>query len=348
MELIPEWAPNLHPMIVHFPIALLLGAIGADVLALVLRRGGGQRPLDWLRPATVALYVAGGASAVVTYFTGTWAADAVAVPAAAETTLSEHANLGWWTMWFFGIYALMRLGTHLWPKTRGRVSVHAVLLLVALGGGYLLIETGEHGAEMVYRYGVGVQQPEPEQMSVEPGLTIGENGWQWQPQSDTAWTSRMTWLEGGPADVQASLDTTEAGRVVLTLRPMAPVSFVIPDTLGAVQVSAELNLDRFEGTVSLLHHVQGAQSYDVLAVEGVALRQGRVTNGASSTFATSTVDGDGWRTIRAVGDGTHFRGYVNGEMMVHGHGEAAEPGSVGLRLDGTGTVRLRRLTAESL
>jgi Cu2+-exporting ATPase len=82
----------------------------------------------------------GAVSALVTYFTGTWAADAVSVPAAAEATLSEHANLGWWTMWFFGIYALVRLGVHLWPKTHGRASVHAVLLLIALGGGYLLYE----------------------------------------------------------------------------------------------------------------------------------------------------------------------------------------------------------------
>ncbi|PQJ35952.1 hypothetical protein BSZ35_16280 [Salinibacter sp. 10B] len=348
MELIPEWAPNLHPMLVHFPIALLLGAIGADVMALGLRRWAVQRPLNWLRPATVALYVAGAVSAVVTYFTGSWAADAVSVPAAAEATLSEHANLGWWTMWFFGIYALVRLGAHLWPKTRERVSVHVVLLLVALGGGYLLYETGEHGAEMVYRYGVGVQQAEAESASVEPGLTIGENGWQWQPQSDTAWTSRMTWLEGRPTDVQASLDTTNAGRVVLALRPTAPVTFVVPDTLGAVQFSAEMNLDGFEGTASLLHHVQGAQSYDFLTVDGSTLQQGRMTDGTRSTFATSTVDGGGWRTIRAVGDGTHFRGYVDGEMMVHGHGDAAEPGSVGLRLEGTGTVRILRLAAESL
>jgi uncharacterized membrane protein len=342
MELVPDWAPNLHPMIVHFPIALLLAAIAADVMALVLRRW------DWLQPATVALYVAGGTSAVLAYFTGTWAADAVSVPAAAETTLSEHANLGWWTMWFFGVYALGRLGAHLWPRTRERASVHVLLFLIAIGGGYLLYETGEHGAEMVFRHGVGVQQLEARADAVEPGLTIGESGWQWQPQSDTAWTRRMTWLEGRPHDVQASLDTTDAGRVVLALQPTAPVAFLVPNTLGAVQLSAEMNLDGFDGTVSMLHHVQGAQSYDFLSVNGSTLRQGRLADGTRSTFGTSTVDGRGWRTIRAVGDGTHFRGYVNGEMMVHGHGDAAEPGSVGLRLDGTGTVQLRRLAAESL
>jgi len=342
MELVPDWAPNIHPMIVHFPIALLGAAIAADVLALALRRW------DWLKPATVALYVVGGASAVLTYFTGTWAAEAVAVPAAAEPVLSEHANLGWWTMWFFGVYALVRLGAHLWPAAQDRVSVHFGLLLIALGGGYLLYETGEHGAEMVFRHGVGVQRADAEPVSVEPGLTIGETGWQWQPQSDTVWASRVTWLDGRPSDVETTLDTTDAGRVALALQPNVPVTFVVPDTLGAVQVTAELSRDGFDGTVSLLHHVQGPQAYDFLAVDGATLRQGRVVDGERSTFATGTAQGGGWRRIRAVGDGTHFRGYVDGEMVGHGHGDAAAPGPVGLRLEGTGRVLLRGLSAEAL
>ena len=340
--MIPEWAPNLHPMAVHFPIALLLAGIGADVMALVLRRW------SWLRPATVALYVAGGASAVLTYFTGTWAAEAVSVPAAAEAVLSEHANLGWWTMWFFGVYALVRLGVYLWPKTRNRLDLQALLLLIVLGGGYLLYETGDHGAELVFRYGVGVQNVEETPAPAEPGLTIGADGWQWQPQSDTAWTGRMTWLEGDPADVVARLDTTDTGQIALTLRPMAPVAFVVPDTLGAVQVVAEVNADAFDGIVTLLHHAQGARSYDVLAFSGSSVWQGRVAGGKRSTFATGTAEMDGWRTVRAVGDGTHFRGYVDGTMIVHGHGDAASPGVAGLRLDGTGTVVLRRLSGSTL
>lgn len=146
----------------------------------------------------------------------------------------------------------------------------------------------------------------------------------------------------------ATLDTTAAGSVALGLRPTAPVAFVVPDTLGAVQVRAEVTLDQFDGTVSLLHHVQGPQTFDFLDLEGATLRQGRVTDGERFTFATGTSSFDGRRTIRAVGDGTHFRGYVDGEMVVHGHGDAAAPGAVGLRLEGAGTVVLRRLSAFAL
>ncbi len=57
MELIPDWAPNVHPMVVHFPIAFVAGALGADLLSLVVRRW------TWLRPATVALYGVAGVNA---------------------------------------------------------------------------------------------------------------------------------------------------------------------------------------------------------------------------------------------------------------------------------------------
>ena len=343
MELVPEWAPNIHPMIIHFPIAFIVGAIGADLLSLVLRRW------DWLRPATVALYVVGGASAVFTYFTGTWAADAVSVPAAAEAALSEHSNLGWWTMWFFCIYALVRLGAHLWSKTRGQVAVQGLLFVLALGGSYLLYETGDHGAKMVYKYGVGAGQVDTTRsVADEPGLTVGASGWQWQPQSTRAWTRRVRWLEGSADTLRTRLDTLDSGGVALAVTPQAPATFVVPDTLGAVRVTAEVNLDQFEGGVALLHHVQGSRSYDYLTVEGSTLRQGRRTDGNRSTFATGTAETEGWRTIRVVGDGTHIRGYVDGEMVVHGHGDAAAPGPVGLRLKGTGTVVLRRLSAAGL
>lgn len=342
MEFVPDWAPNIHPMIVHFPIALILGGIGADLLALIFRRW------DWLRPATVALYVVGGASAVFTYFTGTWAADAVSVPAEAQPVFTEHSNLAWWTMWFFGAYALVRLGTHLWSKTHGQVAVQGLLFVLALGGGYLLYETGDHGAKMVYKYGVGAGHVDTTRAAAEPGLTVGTSGWQWRPQSARAWTKRMRWLEDSADTLRTRLDTLDSGGVALAITPQAPVTFVVPDSLGAVQVTAEVNQEEFDGTVSLLHHVQDGEYYDFLAINDQAVQQGRVSGGEETVMDEAAVGQNGWVTVRAVGDGTHFRGYLGSKLVTHPHGDAADSGMVGLRLKGAGTVQLRRLTAEAL
>jgi len=148
--------------------------------------------------------------------------------------------------------------------------------------------------------------------------------------------------------VQAALDTTATGGVALSFTPRAPVTFAVPDTLGAVQVTAELNLDDFEGAVSLLHHVQGARTYDFFTVESGTVRQGRMSGGERVVLDDAAIEPGGWQTFRVVSDGTHFRGYLGDEMIVHPHGEALGPGTVGLRLEGTGTVQLRRLATEAL
>lgn len=342
MELIPEWAPNVHPLVLHLPLALLPAAVIADLVSLLIRRW------DWLRPAAVALYVVGGASAVLTYVTGTWAADSVSVSAEAQSVLTDHADLGWWTMTFFGIYALVRLGIDLWPTIRTRRLVQLPLFLVALGGLVLLYQTGDRGAEMVFRYGVGVQSVAAEEMDVQPGLTVGEEGWQWQPQSEQAWVEKMDWLEGRPESVQAQLDTLGSGQVSLALTPKAPILFVVPDTIGAVQVAAELNLDEFEGTVELVYNLRDDQAYDFLAASGTTVQQGRVTGGKVTVFDEASIDVRGWQMLRAVGEGTHFRGYLGEQLVTHPHEEEAAPGRVGLRLEGTGTLRIRSLRAQAL
>ncbi|WP_265786560.1 hypothetical protein [Fodinibius salicampi] len=39
-----------------------------------------------------------------------------------------------------------------------------------------------------------------------------------------------------------------------------------------------------------------------------------------------------------VTNSTHFRGYINKEMVVHGHGDAPKAGSVGIKIDRNSTL----------
>ena len=102
MELIPDWAPNIHPMLVHFPIALLCTAVLLDVIALLFRKNEG------LRLGAVIVYVLGAVGALASYFTGKSAGDSFLLSGAANTALTDHADWGTATMWFFVIYALVR------------------------------------------------------------------------------------------------------------------------------------------------------------------------------------------------------------------------------------------------
>jgi len=49
-----------------------------------------------------------------------------------------------------------------------------------------------------------------------------------------------------------------------------------------------------------------------------------------------------------MSDGTHFRGYVNKKLIVHGQDDKSKPGSVSLRIAGKGSARIKEIMVESL
>ncbi len=346
--MLPEWAPNWHPLIVHFPLALLVVAVGADSVALMKRRW------TWLRPMVLALYVAGAVSAIATYFTGTWAADSVgALPAAAESVLSTHADWGWWTMWFFGVYAIARVGAWRIGVARDRRGGEGAFFAVALVGLVLLWQAGEHGAQLVYRHGVGVALAANESESAAPaptGFQRTRTGWTWQPASAVAWTKQVQWMGNPSSSLKTKMvPMTEEGGQALQLRlAEGPLLFVVPDTLGSVQVTVRIHTEAFDGAVMLVHHVQGDQTYDFLALSEGRIQIGRMNRGTRSVLDEALVEASGWLTLRVTGDGTHFRGYLGDQVVVHAHGEALAPGPVGIRLDGQGRLKLRHLRAQEI
>ena len=57
MTLLPDWAPNLHPLVIHFPIAWWIAAVLVDLVALAFPRAA------WADTVASFLYPAGACSA---------------------------------------------------------------------------------------------------------------------------------------------------------------------------------------------------------------------------------------------------------------------------------------------
>jgi uncharacterized membrane protein len=151
MSLVPAWAPNVHPMLVHFPIALLFTSVLLDLLAYPLP--GRARVL--LRDVGSVLGVVGTCAAVVTYLTGRAAAQTVLIPGMAHALVNAHWEWAFWTLWYFAVLAVVRVVILL----KGRAispRVTAALAVTGLIGLGLLFETADRGAELVFGQGVGV------------------------------------------------------------------------------------------------------------------------------------------------------------------------------------------------
>jgi uncharacterized membrane protein len=139
--------PNLHPAVVHFPIALLPVAVGLDLLGWLF----GSRDLHAAGRWT--LWV-GTLSAAVAVATGLDGADDVHpyVSDAAEALMTVHRNLQLGTLGAAIGLSLWRLAARPFP-TRGRLVYFALGLAMVAN----LLLASDFGAQMVFLNGVAVR-----------------------------------------------------------------------------------------------------------------------------------------------------------------------------------------------
>ena len=149
-NLLPDWAPNIHPMLVHFPIVLLIVAVFLDLLYVIWKK-------DWLRNSVMTLFIFAALASLITYLSGRQAVDSVPVPMNAELTASYHADWAMYTLIYFSLYATIRAFVF-WKKIDSKHSVAILLFLLGLAGLALLAKTADLGGKLVYKYGVGTKQ----------------------------------------------------------------------------------------------------------------------------------------------------------------------------------------------
>lgn len=136
----------IHPMLVHFPIALLSASVFFDLLGQRWRR-------DECRIASFSTLVLGLAGAVVSVASGALAEEAVehrsGIP---EQVLELHETLGFSTFWIFAGLLGLRAATWVgWITERPLVSVG-----LGLAGVAVLFVASYYGGSLVYDYGAGV------------------------------------------------------------------------------------------------------------------------------------------------------------------------------------------------
>jgi uncharacterized membrane protein len=138
----------IHPMVVHFPIALLIVSVIFDLIAMRWRTKS-------FRDASFYTLIAGLIGAAAAVLTGAWAEEVAEGKGIPESVLEIHETLGYATLALFigllGLRLLMR---------RGVVrEIPALYVTFGLIGVVVLLVTGYYGGVLVYDFGAGVNLP---------------------------------------------------------------------------------------------------------------------------------------------------------------------------------------------
>lgn len=135
----------IHPMVVHFPIALLITSVVLDFLATRWHHKSFQ-------DAGFYALIAGLLGAVVAVGTGAMAEEAVEGKGVPESVLEIHEALGYATLLFFlGLLALRLLMR--WKLVK---ELPALYLAMGVVGIVILSAAGYFGGSLVYDFGAGV------------------------------------------------------------------------------------------------------------------------------------------------------------------------------------------------
>jgi len=136
----------IHPIVVHFPIALLCASVAFDALASRWPTGG-------LRETSLYTLLAGVMAAGLAVVTGGMEEDLAKRAGAPESVLELHEGLGQVTLVIFVVLLGLRLAMQWgWLK-----EIRSLTLGLGAIGIVILGLTGYWGGELVYVYGIGVK-----------------------------------------------------------------------------------------------------------------------------------------------------------------------------------------------
>ena len=134
----------IHPKLVHFPIALMFGAMGMQALGLVFKKEA------W-RAAAWIMFVMAAIAMPIVALSGLWEADRLHLH---HPVLEEHKRYAFTALWS----SLAALPVLWFLRSRNNKVFQLLFLAVALGISFLLFSAAREGGEMVYEYGVGVSR----------------------------------------------------------------------------------------------------------------------------------------------------------------------------------------------
>ena len=127
---------NLHPIIVHFPIALLIVGFLFDLTGAILNR-------DFFSKTGFYLLILGTLGVLAAYISGNIAGDGVSEVGALKQALENHEDAAQLSLWLMIFASVVRIAIVLLKKYSGAFKWAAVILFLA--GILSIARTGYYG-----------------------------------------------------------------------------------------------------------------------------------------------------------------------------------------------------------
>lgn len=151
----PGWE-GLHPLVIHFPVALLLVAPVLLILGLIVR----QQTRAFMLAGFV-LMLLGTLGALAAVKTGEAAGELAERTPEISAVLERHESLAETTLTIFAIltfmYAALLFVPGFFKRVLSRKIIiwsHLIFLAVYASGSLVLVNTAHHGGRLVHEFGV--------------------------------------------------------------------------------------------------------------------------------------------------------------------------------------------------
>jgi uncharacterized membrane protein len=148
-----EFLSQMHPKIVHYPLALFAVYALLEIIGVLFKK-------DFFSKSAHLILFLGLIGAIMAVLTGNSAAEALqhlnkiksVIPGEAVNAHMEYAN---YTLWYFAVLLVLR--TFIVLKKNFSNSIKNLFLILSLIGMLLIYKTGELGGRLVYKFGAGTE-----------------------------------------------------------------------------------------------------------------------------------------------------------------------------------------------
>ena len=144
-----EFLAELHPKVVHFPIALLITYALLELIGTIFNK-------EFFQKAAHLILLLGVIGCIFAVLTGNQAFAANKYWNDASTSLvGEHQTFANITIWYFVVLLVFK--TFIVLKKKMNRKINYLILTLALIGCYFVYQASEHGGKLVTKYGIGTE-----------------------------------------------------------------------------------------------------------------------------------------------------------------------------------------------